>query len=123
MPGSDVTSEPIINTPSDINDTDIIVPEINDTAVPTINTMVTDLSQSLVVLQLQAFTNTYLENNVQKTITIDGTTVPISMIVPSRSLYIDQINIEYTTTTPFTLVTDNSMKITVQYKSVPTEVL
>ena len=91
-----------------------------------INTLVTELSTTLVVLQEAAFRKTYLtdDGTEERTIAVHGVLVPLSVIVPHRSLYVDQVNVEYSTTAETKPLDPASggMKITIQYKSTVTDV-
>jgi TPP-dependent 2-oxoacid decarboxylase len=91
-----------------------------------INELIVALAKSLVQEQHQAFQTTYVTDttNEQITVQIDSTTLPLSAVVPPRSLYMDQINVEYVTTAdtePFTMSQEavSSMKVSIQYKSNP----
>ena len=91
-----------------------------------INDLIVALTQSLVREQHKAFETTYVDETTknQIMIEIDSTTIPLSAVVPPRSLYMDQINVEYVTksdATPFEMTKESvsDMKISIQYKSNP----
>ena len=96
----------------------------------TINQLITALAQDLVATQHISFTTTYLDTTPegkieQKLVTIgDDTSLPLSVVIPPRSLYMDQVTVEYVTTadaTPFLVSAETvtGMKVSIQYKSNP----
>ena len=86
-----------------------------------INALVIALSTSLVLQQQTEFEATYLTpEGKQKTVGPLGE-LPLSAVIPPRSLFIEQVTVEYVTTaetTPFSLDEGvTGMKVSIQYRS------